>query len=74
VRRVLWRLTPAALAALDDFEGVESGFYRKDFAKVEDRARRRAISSGSSKCVGSWGFRRSTWPGSRRRECRRVLT
>jgi len=33
---VLWRLTPADVAALDDFEGVESGFYRKDFARVED--------------------------------------
>jgi hypothetical protein len=37
VRGVLWRLTPADVAALDDFEGVESGFYRKDFTKVEDR-------------------------------------
>ena len=36
VRGVLWRLKPADVAALDDFEGVESGFYRKDFARVED--------------------------------------
>ena len=36
VRGVLWRLTPADVAALDDFEGVESGFYRKDVAQVED--------------------------------------
>ena len=36
VRGVLWRLTPADVAALDEFEGVESGFYRKDFARVED--------------------------------------
>ena len=37
VRGVLWRLTPADLAALDDFEGVESRFYRKDLARVADR-------------------------------------
>lgn len=35
---VLWRLTPADVAALDDFEGVGSDFYRKDLAWVEDGA------------------------------------
>ena len=33
---VLWRLTPNDVAALDDFEGVASGFYRKDLARVAD--------------------------------------
>lgn len=33
---VLWRLTPSDVVALDDFEGIESGFYRKDTVRVED--------------------------------------
>lgn len=36
VRGVLWRLTPADEASLDEFEGIESGLYRKDTARVED--------------------------------------
>lgn len=35
VRGVLWRLTPDDVAALDEFEGIESGFYRRDIARVE---------------------------------------
>ena len=33
---VLWRLDPEDEAALDEFEGVGKGFYRKDTAQVED--------------------------------------
>jgi hypothetical protein len=35
VRGVLWRLTPEDILALDDFEGVASGFYMKDVMRVE---------------------------------------
>lgn len=35
VHGVLWRLTPADEAALDGFEGIAKGFYRKDTARVE---------------------------------------
>jgi gamma-glutamylcyclotransferase (GGCT)/AIG2-like uncharacterized protein YtfP len=35
---VLWRLSPEDEAALDEFEGVADGFYRKDTAQVEDAA------------------------------------
>jgi hypothetical protein len=35
---VLWRLTPPDERALDDFEGVETGIYRKDTAWVKDGA------------------------------------
>jgi hypothetical protein len=38
VRGVLWRLTPADEASLDEFEGVESGLYWKDIVPVEDAA------------------------------------
>lgn len=34
VHGVLWRLTPGDEAALDEFEGVAKGFYRKDTAPV----------------------------------------
>lgn len=36
VHGVLWRLTQADEAALDEFEGIAKGFYRKDSAKVRD--------------------------------------
>jgi gamma-glutamylcyclotransferase (GGCT)/AIG2-like uncharacterized protein YtfP len=36
VHGVLWRLTPADEAALDEFEGIAKGFYRKDTAEVRD--------------------------------------
>jgi gamma-glutamylcyclotransferase (GGCT)/AIG2-like uncharacterized protein YtfP len=36
VHGVLWRLTPADEAALDEFEGVAAGFYRKTDATVRD--------------------------------------
>lgn len=35
VHGVLWDLTPADIAALDDFEGVEEGLYRKAVFTVE---------------------------------------
>lgn len=35
VHGVLWRLTPGDEAALDEFEGVAKGFYRRDTARVE---------------------------------------
>lgn len=35
VRGVLWDLTAADEAALDEFEGLATGFYRKDTARVE---------------------------------------
>jgi gamma-glutamylcyclotransferase (GGCT)/AIG2-like uncharacterized protein YtfP len=34
VHGVLWQLTLADVAALDQFEGVEANFYRKDRARV----------------------------------------
>ncbi len=34
VRGVLWRLEPADLASLDEFEGVAAGFYRKGVLPV----------------------------------------
>ncbi|HEU5217536.1 MAG TPA: gamma-glutamylcyclotransferase family protein [Gemmatimonadales bacterium] len=34
VHGVLWRLTPGDEAALDEFEGVAKGFYRKDTRQV----------------------------------------
>jgi hypothetical protein len=36
---VLWQLTPADEAALDEFEGVATGFYRKDTLPVEQADR-----------------------------------
>jgi gamma-glutamylcyclotransferase (GGCT)/AIG2-like uncharacterized protein YtfP len=35
VHGVLWRLPPRDEAALDEFEGVAKGFYRKDTLRVE---------------------------------------
>ena len=59
VHGVLWRLTPRDLAALNIFESLDSGLYRRVMLTVEiDRARARALVY-----VGRTGGKRRAMPG-----------
>lgn len=59
VSGVLWRLTPRDLAALNAFESLDSGLYRRVMLTVETKGRRRRVLV----YVGRQAGRRRPMPG-----------